>query len=261
MGLLNTSRRRSRDGVGLAYTDVGQGDVPLLLVHGVTCDRTHFDAQIEHFRGRHRIVAVDLRGHGESDAPRQDYSPTVFAQDLRWLCAELDLRAPIVVGHSMGGMVALELAARFADFPRAVALLDSPIFVPLAYRAVAEMTVEVMAGPQGMDAWQLFLRASFSKLDDPDRREAILRAAKKIPDYVLSSCFRCAWAWDEEGAAKQCRVPILYIRSSTFIDLERLRTCCPRLLTGETVGSGHFALSEVPEQVNSMLERFFLSVE
>lgn len=255
----NGAGRRSRDGVGLAYTDVGQGPA-LVLVHGITCDRRHFDAQVAYFCRRHRVVAVDLRGHGESDAPQQDYSPALFAQDLHWLCTQLEIESPIVVGHSMGGIVALELAARFPDFLRAIALLDSPIFVPAAYRSVAEMTVEVMAGPQGLAAWQLFLRASFSRLDDPARRDAILQAASKTPAHVLASCFRGAWAWDEEEAIRRCRVPILYVRSATFIDLERMRLLCPRLVTGETVGSGHFALSQVPEQVNSMLERFILSL-
>jgi pimeloyl-ACP methyl ester carboxylesterase len=61
-----------RDGVALAYETRGQGDPPILLVHGWTCDHTYFAPQAEHFSRNHRVISVDLRGHGESDKPEQD---------------------------------------------------------------------------------------------------------------------------------------------------------------------------------------------
>ena len=57
-------------------------------------------------------LSSDLRGHGRSDVPHQDYTMAAFADDLAWPCTELELTKPVVVGHSMGGNVALKLAAR-----------------------------------------------------------------------------------------------------------------------------------------------------
>ena len=96
-------RRLRRDGVALFYEEAGFGEPPMLLVHGLACDHTHFTPQLEHFSGDHRVVAVDLRGHGQSDAPRQEYTIEGFADDLAWVCARLGLENPIVVGHSLGG--------------------------------------------------------------------------------------------------------------------------------------------------------------
>ena len=97
-----------RDGVSLAYHEAGGGDgSPILFVHGFGCSGGHFRLQQQHFASFTRTVAVDLRGHGASDAPLQDYSPIGFAEDLRWLCDHLDLKRPIVVGHSMGGNIAM----------------------------------------------------------------------------------------------------------------------------------------------------------
>jgi pimeloyl-ACP methyl ester carboxylesterase len=94
-----------RDGVRLAYSD-GEADLsPMLLVHGCGLDHRSFSAQAEFFRKSYRVISVDLRGHGASEAPHQDYTMTVFEDDLAWLCAELGLRKPIIVGHSMGGSV------------------------------------------------------------------------------------------------------------------------------------------------------------
>jgi pimeloyl-ACP methyl ester carboxylesterase len=101
-----------RDGVNLYYTDQGAGDPPLLFVHGWCCNSSHFQPQVDFFSRDHRCIAVDLRGHGESDKPEQDYTMAVFADDLAWLCAQLGVQRPVVIGHSMGGVVALALAQR-----------------------------------------------------------------------------------------------------------------------------------------------------
>src|SRR5262249_39115283 len=74
------------DDTTLAYEDTGTGDPAFVFVHGWTCNHTHFAPQVEHFRRRHRTVAVDLRGHGASDAPEQEYTISGFADDVAWLC-------------------------------------------------------------------------------------------------------------------------------------------------------------------------------
>ena len=77
-------------------------------------------------------MVVDRRGHGQSDTPQQDYTMAAFADDLAWTRARLNLKKPVVIGHSMGGVVALELTARFPELPRAVITLDSPVVAPQA---------------------------------------------------------------------------------------------------------------------------------
>jgi pimeloyl-ACP methyl ester carboxylesterase len=77
------------------------------LVHGWCCDHTFFGPQFEHFHARRpSVVAVDLRGHGQSDKPHETYTMQLFADDLAFLREELGLERPVVIGHSMGGVVA-----------------------------------------------------------------------------------------------------------------------------------------------------------
>src|SRR5690606_14955024 len=102
-----------RDGTKLCF-EVSGGDGPtLVFIHGWCCDRSYFAPQAKYFAGRgYRSVSVDLRGHGQSSAPDQAYPMQVFADDVAWLCDQLGLSPAFFIGHSMGGIVAFELALR-----------------------------------------------------------------------------------------------------------------------------------------------------
>ncbi len=98
--------------MSLACTDRGQGP-PLLLLHGFPLDRTLWNAQIEPLAQTHRVLAPDLRGHGESPPSGDDYSMEALADDLLNFLDERKCPGPFALaGHSMGGYIALALAAR-----------------------------------------------------------------------------------------------------------------------------------------------------
>ena len=122
----------------------------MVFVHGWTCNHTHFAPQVAHFATDHRVLAVDLRGHGASDAPEQRYTVTAFADDVAWLCTETGVERPVLVGHSMGGTVVLDVAARYPELARAVVMLDAaPIVGP---SPAADVAVEVAAAPRAPTA-------------------------------------------------------------------------------------------------------------
>src|SRR5262245_9016399 len=100
-----------RNGLRLAYDDRGAGEPVMVFVHGWTCDRSFFAPQAEHFARRHRVVSVDLRGHGESDKPNEPYPIGAYADDIAYLLDQLGLGKVVAVGHSSGGLTVLQLAA------------------------------------------------------------------------------------------------------------------------------------------------------
>ena len=71
-------------GIRLAYEDRGAGKPAFVFVHGWTCNHTFFAPQAAHFAQRHRVVSVDLRGHGESDKPQGPYPIAAYADDLAY---------------------------------------------------------------------------------------------------------------------------------------------------------------------------------
>lgn len=96
------------DGVSIAYDVTGDGP-PLVLVHGITESRAAWDPLVADLAADHTVVAIDMRGHGESgDAP--SYDSQAMADDIAAVVGELGLDAPLVVGHSMGGIVVTAFA-------------------------------------------------------------------------------------------------------------------------------------------------------
>ena len=98
------------NGVIIAYADEGQGE-PIILLHGLGICRADWQPQIKHFSQYYRVIAPDFRGHGESEKPDINYSIPLHAGDIVALMDELGVGAAHIVGLSMGGMVAFQLAA------------------------------------------------------------------------------------------------------------------------------------------------------
>src|ERR1700687_5170699 len=128
-GARETMATLVRNGVTLAYEDRGAGKPAFVLVHGWTCDRSFFAPQAEHFTRRHRVVSVDLRGHGESDKPQGAYPIAAYADDIAYIIEQLALGKVVAVGHSMGGIAVLQLAAAHPDRVAAIVMIDPAPFV------------------------------------------------------------------------------------------------------------------------------------
>jgi pimeloyl-ACP methyl ester carboxylesterase len=101
----------------------GPDTTPFLLVHGLSSNACLWDEVAGHLDG-HPVYAVDLRSHGESDAPPDGYDTATAAEDLATIIRALGLRAPVVAGQSWGGNVVVRLAARHPDLVAALALVD-----------------------------------------------------------------------------------------------------------------------------------------
>jgi len=98
----------SADGIPIAYEVHGAGMPALVFIHGWSCDRSYWDAQVEPFAQTHQVVAIDLGGHGESGLARKKWTIESFGADAVAVVDKLGLGRMVLVGHSMGTQVALE---------------------------------------------------------------------------------------------------------------------------------------------------------
>ena len=252
----------ARDGVRIAFEEDGTGGAPIVFVHGWCCDHRYFAPQYAHFSTRHRVVALDQRGFGASDKPQQKYTVEGFADDLAWLCRELGLVRPALVGHSMGGAIVLATAARHPELPRAIALCDPAVFFPEFMKAAIGPFIDGLGTPEYKKVASEFIEQRlFGPNDDPVRRARITAQMCETPQHVMRSAFENLIAFDSESAARACRVPVLLIDAEAPIpDRARFSAACPKLVLSQTAGAGHFHQLEVPDQVNAMLGRFLYAV-
>ncbi|MES2732583.1 MAG: alpha/beta hydrolase [Bacteroidota bacterium] len=102
-----------RNHLKLAYSEVGKGDFTLLFVHGSFINQDYWHEQVSFFKSTYKIVTLDLAGHGQSGNNRDAWTIQEFGEDVAAVIQALNLKNVILIGHSMGGDVILEVALKY----------------------------------------------------------------------------------------------------------------------------------------------------
>ena len=113
------------NGTDLHYDDTRGPDEPVLFLHGFLFDGRQYQAQVASLRDRYRCITLDFRGQGKSAASRSGYQIEQHTADVLAMIRRLDIAPVHLVGLSMGGFVALRLAAREPGLVRSLALLNT----------------------------------------------------------------------------------------------------------------------------------------
>lgn len=147
------------NGIELAYTDFGGAGVPLLLMPGLTSNRHAFGGLVRTGLGeRVRVIAVDMRGRGESDKPATGYSMADHAKDIIALLDVLGIEEVVIGGHSFGGMMSWYIAAHYPQRVKACVVIDAGLEV--ADPSVVDKirpSLERLGVP--IPSWEVFLNA------------------------------------------------------------------------------------------------------
>jgi len=112
------------NGITLAYSDQGQG-LPVVFLHAFPFNRTMWAPQLTSLSDRYRVITVDLRGHGESDAPFWRYSMDLFADDVKGLLDHLDIQQAVLVGLSMGGYLMFAFHRKYRERIKGLVFCDT----------------------------------------------------------------------------------------------------------------------------------------
>lgn len=241
---------------GIVFDAEGEGDPPMLFLHGWCGNRSFFAPQFDHFSRSHRVVGLDLPGHGESRVPAA-YSIDGLASDVAALGRQLDLGRGVLVAHSMGAMVALALSRQAPELVGTVIMVDPPPLSKEVWKGFGDSLLEGFEGPEPATARRNFVEQMFLPTDDGDLRARIVATMCAAPDDVAIATTKAIAAFDAEEILRGCDVPVVIISSAVPTNRsEYLLEVNPAITIGQTVGAGHFLQLEIPEQVNLMIERF-----
>jgi pimeloyl-ACP methyl ester carboxylesterase len=247
-----------RDGIKLVYDVRGTGVPAFVFVHGWTCDRSFFAAQADHFARRHRVVSLDLRGHGESDKPQGPYPIAAYAADVAHLIDTLGLGKVVAVGHSMGGVTVLQLGADHPAKVAGIVMVDpAPLVIPPELRQGVEGMVGAIEAGDQEPRRQFITDHLFLPTSDKALVGRVLKAMMAAPGHVAANAMKGVLTFDGPGVASRCTVPALHLMATPPLNPPHLMSqWLPKVVQGWTVGAGHFNMMEVPDQVNSMIEGF-----
>jgi pimeloyl-ACP methyl ester carboxylesterase len=199
----------------LAYTDEGPGPAVVLL-HGFPLGRAMWSEQISGIGSMYRVIAPDLRGHGDSPAPDGDYSIDEMADDVIELLDTLGLGTPVVVGGlSMGGYVALSLVARYPERVRALMLMDTRAAAdpPEAAEKREELAQAVIAANDPAPAVEVMIPRLFARATTEGRPELVAPIRelmeRNTPRGVVGALRAMATRPDRRPDLTSIRVPTL----------------------------------------------------
>ncbi|ARQ71422.1 alpha/beta fold hydrolase [Streptomyces marincola] len=182
--------------VRLAVRDHGGSGSPVLLLHGLGGTLLHWDAVAPRLTGAHRVVSMDLRGHGLSgDGP---WEWEAVLDDVRAVIDHVGLDAPVLVGHSLGGMVAVRWALRHPDGPGIVNLdgLRSAETAPRHYAGIE---------PGELTGLLAELKALFDAQAEMMARPLPEAQAAMLPERALRTTAEGVYARPDAALARQIR--------------------------------------------------------
>ena len=218
----------------------------VMIVPGLAGDREEFAAQVTYLSAR--VVGPFVDGDLTVDGQARRLAEVVTAQGFD---------PCVVIGHSHGGLVALSLAAQRPDLVAGLVLLDTPVLLPRLVRLLARAPLTVLRTPWGPGAVRRFFTATFTDVDGPDWRAAVLARLSRVPRAAGRAIVSGTFTYDSATRLRALTVPTLCIRANIPIKLHHL----PAGVRGASLPDvGHWPHVHAPNETNRLIAEFLTAL-
>ena len=257
---ISTLDRVEVNGIQMAYTLRGQG-ADVVFLHGWMCNRTFWQRQCRELAGRNfRCLAVDFRGHGDSEAPAGGYSIEQLAGDLSAMMATLGIGPAVIVGHSMGGMVAQHFCLERPEQTAALVLVATIASDP-EDRLISKRIASDARRAGFSSAFDRHFDAWFAPGAPHSVRAWVKRQMRSTPDDVGLELVSAYGRFDLTGRLEEIRRPTLVIGTRSDDSAppgqsRRLAELIPGARLALIEDCGHFPMLEKPESLGRALLPF-----
>jgi len=244
------------DGLHIEYHVYGRGEPAVMLIHGWATDANYWNAQLGPLKARYTVVTLDLAGHGASGKNRTDWSMEHYGADVVAVARQIPSRQIVLVGHSMGGTVALEAARLLGDRTIGIIVVDALKSVGLPPMAARD--IETRVAPFRSDfigeTRKYVSESLFAKGADPVfARKVAYDMSLEAPEVAVPT-LQALLGLDLAPLLPDIHVPVLAINSDLApTDEARIRRSLPDFKADVLPHTGHFLMMEVPDQFNPIL--------
>lgn len=249
-----------REGIKLNYKAAGAGDKAFIFIHNAGGNHQFMDSQHNYFARQGQVLSVDLRGHGASDKPLQNYSVTNFAEDVVYIAEKLSISTAVAVGLNYGSAVAIEAANLYPKFLSHLVLIDPPILMESWVEELVKGHVEELKDVKNINFAKDLVQSVLPN-GSPEQKSIAINAFNIVSRQALASTYEHLLEWDKECPTKlqKCSMPILAIQSlRPFCSEDVLKVHCSHMKVEKVGSAGPWVTFETPEEVNEMIENFVL---
>lgn len=252
----------SFDGVEIVYSVLGKTEPALVFIHGGFADRSFWPDQMKHFARYHKVIAIDLGGHGESGKNRKDWSVTSFAEDVSAVIRKEKITEAVLIGNSLGGPVCLKTANLIPDTIKAVVAVDTlqdiGMEIPSSYfLGMAKAYREDFTGTMTNMVRSLF---------HPDAYPELMAQAEKImlnnSPEMAATLMESFADFEMKDLVKNIDIPIRCINGDLYpTQLAKNRKIYTDFDAVILPNTGHYPMLENPELFNQHLETILNKLE
>lgn len=259
-------RSFSVNGARIVTIDTGGMGPPLLLLHGLGDSHDDWRHQAREFAAGYRVIVPDLRGFGVSER-REPFTIQQHARDMSALLRALSIDRAHVVGLSMGGAIAIELALRMPQAVASLVLINtSPGFALTSWQrrrmAWLRVLVALVLGVGGVA--RVFGRGVFPARNQGRLRRRFVRRASRTSRWVYLATLRALTRWNAEARLGSIRAPTLVIGAQhDFTTSDEKRRWTARIARArfiEIPGSHHHTELDSPDRLNREILAFLAQV-
>ncbi len=250
----------SKDGIPISFEVNGTGEPTLVFVHGWSCDARYWRSQVPHFSKNHRVVTIDLAGHGHSGSTRSVYSMLAFGQDVQAVTEAIDSNRVILIGHSMGGSVIAEAARLMPN--RVIGLIGVDTLGNIEYPMTPEELKNMLAPLETdfVNGTKQFVEQLILPSMNPQLREWIISDMSAAPSAAALSATNSMMEQYITGEAakifEEIQLPVISVNSDMWpVDYEANRRHMSFYEAIILKGADHFPMLDRPKEFNHALEK------
>ena len=255
------------NGVNIYYEISGQGPA-LVLLHGWAENHNFWKFQIPDFSKDYKVVAIDLRGHGESDKPKAEYSIQKFADDLYHVLNGLGIDRAIIAGHSMGGMTALVFCLAHPEKVKALILVNTTSAGIHEAGIISPKEILEIIRTSGFEnvVKQFFAQTFFASGTSGDLINWAKSEVLKTPQYVVEEALKAIMEHAVTRKLSKITVPTLIIHSTEDLAIgvkmaEIMNERIPNSRLKIVEGAGHHTMLEKPDEFKNTVLDFLRKLQ